>query len=65
MKTIVTMDVVTATAPVSDVKDSGTVQIGALSPAFPPVRATPPSVRDRRNVEMGALSPAFPPVRTA
>jgi len=35
--------------------DSGKVQLGAVSPAFPP----------RANVRVGALSPAFPAPRTS
>jgi len=43
------------------VADDGRVRTGAISPAFPPVRATPSPVRDDGKTQMGAISPAFPP----
>ena len=39
--------------------DSGTVRIGALSPAFPAARSGPANASDTK-VRIGALSPAFP-----
>jgi hypothetical protein len=65
MKMIETSKVVTVGVPAQQIEDRAIVQIGALSPSFPPVHAPPVEVRDRGDVEMGALSPAFPPVRTA
>jgi hypothetical protein len=64
MKTIGTKTVVQAKAAIREVKDSGRVQMGAVSPSFPPVRATPVNeVKDSGRVQMGAVSPSFPPVR--
>jgi hypothetical protein len=49
--------------PTREIEDSKRVQMGAVSPSFPPVGATPTEIRDRNRVQMGAVSPSFPPVR--
>jgi hypothetical protein len=53
----------TPTKPMHEVKDSGRVRIGATSPSFPAVRATPACAKDGEKLTMGATSPSFPPVR--
>lgn len=63
MQTIGTKSVVQAKPTIPEIEDGGRIQMGALSPSFPPVRATPTSVKDRGKIEMGALSPSFPPAR--
>jgi hypothetical protein len=63
MQTIRTKSVVQAKAAIPEIEDGGRVQLGAVSPSFPPVRAAPANVKDRGKVEMGAVSPSFPPVR--
>lgn len=45
------------------ISDSGSVRMGSVSPAFPPVRGKPGNSSDARKVRMGSVSPAFPPVR--
>jgi len=60
MQTIVAMNVVSN----PEVKDGGRVQIGAISPSFPPLRAGDHR-KDETKVRMGAISPAFPPARAA
>ena len=47
--------------PPKSVADDGRVQVGAISPAFPPTRLAPPQGRDDGKTRMGAISPAFPP----
>jgi hypothetical protein len=63
MQTIRTKDVVHAKAAIPAIEDHGRVQMGAMTPGFPPVRATPANVKDRGKIEMGAMSPSFSPVR--
>jgi hypothetical protein len=43
-----------------DTQDSGAVAIGAMTPSFPPVKATPSESKDSNQVRLGAMSPAFP-----
>jgi hypothetical protein len=50
-------------SPIS-ITDSGRVRVGAVSPAFPPVRGKPVNANDTAKVRIGAVSPAFPPART-
>jgi len=47
------------------ISDSGKVQVGALSPAFPTVRRGPDNATATPKVRIGAVSPAFPPTRRA
>jgi len=49
--------------PTQEIEDSGRVQMGAISPSFPPVRAAPASTKDDAKVRLGAISPSFLPVR--
>jgi hypothetical protein len=63
MQTISIKSVVQAKATIPETEDGGRVQLGAVSPSFPPVRATPANIKDRGKIEMGAVSPSFPPVR--
>jgi hypothetical protein len=63
MQTIRTKDVVQAKAAIPASEDRGRVQMGAMTPSFPLVRATPANVKDRGKIEMGAMSPSFPPAR--
>jgi hypothetical protein len=44
--------------------DSARVRVGALGPAFPPVRHRPANESAASKVQIGALSPAFPAIRT-
>ncbi len=50
-----------ARTPTREVEDNGTVQIGAISPSFPPARAAPVEVKDHGKARIGAISPSFPP----
>jgi hypothetical protein len=56
-------DLVTKKGSKADVFDSGRVQMGAVSPSFPPVRVAPGQVKDIGKVHLGAVSPSFPPAR--
>lgn len=49
----------------SQVRDSGKVRMGSLSPTFPAPRAQTAETADKGKVRMGSLSPAFPAVRVA
>jgi hypothetical protein len=40
--------------------DDSRVRMGAMTPSFPPTRATPPAVKDEGPVQMGAMTPTFP-----
>jgi hypothetical protein len=46
-----------------EIEDSGKVQIGNMTPSFPPVRTTPTGAKDSNKVEIGNMTPSFPPVR--
>jgi hypothetical protein len=37
------------------------VQMGAMTPAFPPTKAPAKPVEDGTKVKIGAMTPAFPP----
>jgi hypothetical protein len=43
------------------IADTGTVRMGAMTPAFPAVR--PADGTTDTKVRLGAMTPAFPPVR--
>ncbi len=47
-------------APARDTRDSGTVQIGAMTPTFPPVSVAPSQSQDSNKIRMGAMTPTFP-----
>jgi hypothetical protein len=49
--------------PPVEVRDSGKVRIGTMSPSFPAVRPTPTDVSDTGKVRIGTMSPSFPTVR--
>ena len=46
-----------------DVRDSGKVRIGAMSPSLPAVRPTPQQLADKAKVRIGAMSPSLPSYR--
>ena len=45
---------------VRDANDSAKVQIGAMTPNFPPVKVPPKALKDGDKIRMGAMTPAFP-----
>jgi hypothetical protein len=49
--------------PVLQIKDEGRVQMGYMTPSFPPVRRPAIRVDDKGKVRMGYMTPAFPPGR--
>jgi len=51
---------VTEKPAVRDTKDSAKVQIGAMTPSFPPVKAPSKATKDGDKIRMGAMTPAFP-----
>jgi len=56
-------EISTVKIPTPAIKDQGTVRMGLVSPAFPPVRATPANLADGEKVRIGLVSPTFPPAR--
>jgi hypothetical protein len=56
-------DISAVKIPTPAIEDHGTVRMGLVSPAFPPVRATPANLTDGEKVRIGLVSPAFPPAR--
>jgi hypothetical protein len=51
---------ITEKATIRDTKDSAKVQIGAMTPSFPPVKVPPRALKDGDKIRMGAMTPAFP-----
>ena len=45
----------------SATQDDGKVRMGAMSPGFPPVHASPANLADSSRPRMGAMSPMFLP----
>ena len=42
-----------------DIRDSGAVAIGAMTPAFPPVKSDPAETKDCKKLRIGAMTPFF------
>lgn len=54
------LSVIDRPADARDIKDSGAVAIGAMTPSFPPAKVSPRQTNDGNKVRMGAMTPLLP-----